>query len=89
MFKFLLNNLKNILLFSLITGALYLLGNTINNLIKWEYLTMFFKVIKTSLLLFDFTLDITTLNMLLGLGLLALMAYWGFKATWAVINFFK
>lgn len=86
MIKFLLENSKKILLISVLIGALTILGNVINKLIKWEYLTIFFKVIKQGFYLFDFVIDINQLLLALGSLFLLLIAYWGFKATNLVIK---
>lgn len=81
--------LKNVGLIGLIIGGLSVLGNVINSIIPWGWLTNFFIIIRNLLALIDYFIDTNTLITLIGLRLSIEIAYWSYKAIIWVVSFFK
>jgi len=84
-----IKSLKVIAVISLILGGLILLGTAINSLSIWSWLTDIFSFFKWCLTLFDFFWDTDTMLTLLGYTSLIFLAYWVWKATLIVVDWFK
>jgi len=84
-----INIFKKIALIGVYILVLTTLGNVINNLIPWDYLTTFFALIRNLVLIFDFMWDTTTLLQLVGYVFLIQVAIWIYKASVFVIKFFN
>lgn len=81
--------LQRIALMSSITGALLLLGYTINHVVPWVWLTYFFVLLRQLLSIFSFMWDTNTLITLVAISFSVQVAIWAFKATMVVVAFFN
>jgi len=63
----------------LIISGLLIIGNVIDNLVVWSWLTDVFSLIKKSLNSLNFIIDINTLITLVGYSLTIGVGYWSFR----------
>ena len=63
----------------LIVGGLVYLGNTMSNIINYNYLTTFFSLIRRLILPFDFFIDTNTLFTIFGIALMVQVGIWGVR----------
>lgn len=69
--------------------TLSIVGNGINAILPWQYLEVFFAIIKSISNIFSFIWDINTLWLLVGLSFTIQVFIWLWKATSTIINFFN
>lgn len=73
----------------IIISGLTILGNTINNFLVWEYLIIFFSIIRNIGEIFSFIIDTDTLWKLVGYTIIIRIAILIFKVTANIANFFN
>lgn len=78
--------LKNLLVLSIVVGALMIVGFALNSLIPWQYLDYLFIIIRHFAFLFDFFWDTTTLFVLVGISFLIEVSIWGYRAVSALLH---
>jgi len=84
-----INILKNLGLVAGVVSILGILGEAINGLVPWTWLTNFFVIIRHLLALIDWLMPTDTMITLIGISFTILSALWGFKAVMWVIHWFK
>ena len=84
----LISILKKIAIFPIILVALTTLGAAINAVVPWDYLTIFFGIIRRFVLVFDFTWDTITMLLLVGLAFSVEVSYWAFRALLLIAHLF-
>lgn len=75
-----IKNIIRVVFVGVIIGGLIYLGNEIDKLVIWQWLTDFFSLIKKAIYSLDFIIDSETLIKIVGYSLKILIAYWSFKA---------
>jgi len=88
MFNSIISFLKSVAFIPVLLGAMLALGYAINTLVPFEYLTIFFGIIRRFGSVFDFIWDTTTLWLLVGLRLQIEVVYWLFRGTITLLTFF-
>lgn len=76
-------------LVSSILAGLYGIGVFVSGIIKIEFLTSFFVIIRNVVLPFDFIVDIPTFFIVFGAIIYSQVAFWTFKASMMIIHFFN
>lgn len=85
MLKYLLNILKIFAIVAALVIVLSILGKSVNELITWSWLTIFFSIIHKGLTMLSFFWDISTLWGILGISLNLAVLYWTLRGTlWAI-----
>lgn len=72
-----------------VIAGLLVIGNVIDDLAVWSWLTDFFALIRKAISALDFLVDTNTLIQLVGYSFLISIAYWGLKAIIWLIEFFN
>jgi len=80
---------KKMAIITIVIGIVFGLGATINALIPWEYLTIFFKIIRDALEYIDFMVNTNALIASTTIILSAKIAYIGTRATMMMIKYFE
>lgn len=75
-----LNFLKKYAMIELTIVALLILGNVIDGLVNWSYLTIFFKILSVLINSMNFIWDTDTMLVLITAQFTILVSYWGFIA---------
>lgn len=78
-----------LILMGILILALAGLGITLNILIDWNWLTIFFTITRNLLGYIDFMIDTAVLMNVVGYMLLIQIAYWLLKGYMYAINWFK
>lgn len=72
-----------------VIAGLLIIGNVINDLAIWSWLTDFFALIRKAIFALDFIIDTETLLKLVGYSFLIMIAYWSLKAIIWIAEFFN
>jgi len=89
MFQSIINVFIKVGIFSGIITVLYVLGVAINNIFPWNYLTLFFTVIRQMLNLVSWLIDTDTLLLLVGLSFGVKIAFWSYTMAVRVLSHFR
>jgi len=81
--------LKKIGILSLITGFLVVLGNGINVLIDWNWLTTICRILRLVIVPLDYMIDTTELITRIGSSLSILILFWSARGFIAITNSIK
>lgn len=84
-----LNYLKNIILITVLIGALTVLSVAINTLIPWDYLTLFFVLFRTILIKISWFINIDTTFLIMLISFSINILLWSFRGVLTLLNYFN